>query len=255
MRKFAFALVAGVSSLSLQSAQAGGLFNFDPAPSGFYVSGFGGGSFLSDSDFRGVSNPVTGIPGPTGVAGVPLDVNLDYDNSAYYGGSLGYQLPIKYFGFLHPRLEVEVSYLDVDVGNGSFNGGTQTFQGSQDALFVYLNNYSDIIYSPDQKFTPYFGGGLGAAFVDSNVGYFPGTATAPTFAVTGSDTAFASHAAIGGTYALSENLDLYSEGRFFRIYGAQFDRTFVGGGANLFNGELDDDIQGFTLTGGLRYRF
>ena len=84
MRKSAIAVIAGVSSLAVQPGHAEGLFNFDPAPSSFYISAFGGGSFLSDGNFQGVSDPVAGIPGGTGVAGVPLDVNLDYDNSAYY---------------------------------------------------------------------------------------------------------------------------------------------------------------------------
>jgi len=237
------------------SAFAGGLFSFDPAEPGFYISGHGGVSFLSDSTFEGVSDPVAGIPGPTGAAGVPLNVDVNYDTGYTFGGAVGYQLPFKYWGVFHPRLELEVSYLESDVSAGSFNGGNQTFQGSQDAVFVYLNNYSDIKFSEDQKLVPYIGGGFGAAFVNSDVGYFPGAATAPTFAVTGDDTAFASHAAVGLSYELSENLDLYSEARYFRIYSTNLDRTFVGGGANLFNGEVDDNIEGINVTAGVRLRF
>ena len=96
---------------------------------------------------------------------------------------------------------------------------------------------------------------LGVALLDSDIGYFPGTATAPTFAVQADTTAFATHGAIGATYTLTENIDLYSEGRYFRIYGGDFERNFIGGGDTLFSGSVSDDIQGFTLTGGLRFRF
>jgi len=250
-------VAAIVAAIAIQAgpAQAGGLFNFDPAPGGVYISGFGGGSFLSDATFNGVSAPVAGIPGPTGVAGVPLAVDLSFANDVYFGGSLGFQLPFKYFGIFHPRLEVEVSYLQADIEAGSFNGGNQTFLGDQDTLFIYLNNYSDIVWTENQRFIPYIGGGLGAAFVDSNVQYFPAAATAPVFGVIGEDTAFASHTAIGATYELTDNVELFTEGRYFRIFGARLDRRFISGGADLFNGSVAEDIDGFTLTGGLRFRF
>jgi len=247
--------IAAVFAAMALPAQAEGLFSFDPAPSGFYISGFGGGSFLSDATFAGVSDPVVGIPGPTGVAGAPLSVALDYESSVFFGGSLGYQLPFKYFNILHPRLEVEVSYLNADIETGSFNGGAQTFSGDQDALLVYVNNYSDIVLSENQRFTPYIGSGFGLAFVDSNVRYFPATATAPVFGVIGEDTAFASHTAIGATYDLTGNVELFTEGRYFRIFGARLERRFIGGGADLFNGSIAEDIDGFTVASGLRFRF
>lgn len=244
----AFSFIAGAAS-------AEGLFNLNPAPSGFYVSAFGGGSFLNDARFTGVSDPVAGIPGPTGVAGVPLNVDVEYSNGYTVGGAVGYQLPFTYFGIFHPRLEVEVSYLENDVGAGSFNGGAQTFLGEQESLFVYLNNYSDIKFSPDQRFVPYVGGGLGVAFVDANIPYFPASAPGPVFSAIGEDTAFASHIAAGASYELSSGLELYSEGRYFRVQNVNLDRRFIGGGADLFNGALEDDIEGFTVTGGLRWRF
>ena len=244
-----------VAATAANSAAAEGLFNFQPAPSKHYVSVFGGGSFLNDSAFGGTANPEAGIPGPTGVAGAPLDVALDYSTGYTIGGAIGKQLPFTYWGVFQPRLEIEVSYFDNSIDAGSFNGGAQTFSGDQDALLVYLNNYSDIRWRPDQKIVPYIGGGLGAAFVNSNVGYFPASATAPTFAVQGEDTAFAGHIAAGVSYDLSGGLELYTEGRYFRINNVSLERRFVGGGADLFNGGVEDDIDGFNVTGGLRFRF
>ena len=255
MRISIAAAAGAVFAFAAGTASAEGLFNLEPAPSGFYVSAFGGGSFLNDGGFTGVSNPEPGVPGPTGVAGVPLNVDVEFSSSYTLGGALGYQLPFTYFGIFHPRLEVEVSFLENNVEDGSFNGGAQIFSGDQETLFVYANNYSDIKFSPDQRFVPYVGGGLGVGFVESNIGYFPPSASAPTFAVAGDDAAFAGHVTAGASYGLSGGLEVYSEGRYFRVLNADLERRFIGGGADLFNANVEDDIEGFTVTGGLRWRF
>ena len=247
--------LATICAAAAVPAKADGLFNFEPAPSGFYISGFGGASFLQDSSFNGVSDPVAGVPGPTGVAGTPLDVDLNVSTGLFAGGSIGYQAPFKYWGVFHPRFEIEGSFLSRDIEGGSFNGGNQIFGGDQDVIFVQFNNYSDIKFSEDQRLVPYIGGGLGVAFVDSNVGYFPASATSPTFAVQGDDTAFTSHGAIGLTYKLTPNVEIYSEGRYFRILNVNLDRNFVGGGASLLSGIVEDDVDGLTATGGIRIRF
>jgi len=221
----------------------------------FYVSGFVGTSLSSNSDFTGVSNPDAGVPGPTGAAGVPLSVDVDFDSNVYFGGAVGAHLPFTFFGIFHPRIELEISSLDSDTNTGSFNNGTQTFSGNQDATFYYFNNYSDIIFNDDQRLIPYIGGGIGFANVRSDVGYFPASATAPVFAVQGEDTAFATHTAIGATYKVNNNVGLYTEGRYFQIRGVDLERRFIGGGANLFSGNVSDNIDGFTITGGLRFSF
>ncbi len=239
---------------TLTTANAG-VFDTEPAESGAYLFGFGGGVFPSDNSFNGVSDPDAGVPGPTGVAGVPLNVDVSYDDATFYGGGVGYQLPFRYLKVFHPRLELEVSRFSADVSGGSFNNGTQTFAGEQEATLFYFNNYSDIIFSPDQPLTPYIGGGLGVALVDVNTPYFPASAVGPVFTVAGSETAFSSHATIGVTYDLTPHIDLYTEGRYFRTYGLDLERRFIGGGANLRSGDVSDNLEGFTATGGLRFRF
>ena len=252
MRTFLLALLSSAATVS--AAQAG-IFDTEPADSDIYVFGFGGGAFLSDNDFAGVSDPATGVPGPTGVAGVPLNVELEYDNTAFFGGGVGYQLPFRYLKVFHPRLEVEVSRFSADVAGGSFNDGTQTFAGEQEATLIYFNNYSDIVFSPDQRITPYIGGGIGVALVDANTPYFPAGAPGPVFTVVGSETAFSSHAALGLTYEVTPNIDLYTEGRYFRTYGLDLERRFIGGGADLRSGDVSDNLEGLTVSGGLRFRF
>lgn len=238
-------------------AAAQGLFDFEPAESGFYVSGFGGGNFRPDSLFTGVSNPAPGVPGPTGVAGAPIAVNLDYDVGFKAGGAVGAQLPFKYWSVFHPRLEVEVSYARLAVNEGSFNGGDQIFDGDQSTLFVFLNNYSDIRWTENQRLIPYIGGGAGVAFVRSDVNYFPVGAATPgaTFAVNGRDTAFATHAAVGVSAPFSGGAEAFVEGRYTRIYSASLQRQFVGGGSDLFVADISDGLNEVTAMAGLRWRF
>lgn len=245
------------AALFASTAQAGGLFNFDPAPGGFYVSGYGGGNFVPGSFFTGVSNPDAGVPGPTGVAGAPITVNIEYDTGYQVGGAVGAQLPFKYWGVFHPRLEVEVSYTRLGVSEGSFNGGDQIFSGDQSTTFILLNNYSDIKWSQNQRVIPYVGGGFGVALVRSDVGYFPASATTAgnTFAVVGEDTAFASHIAAGLSAPFGGGGEIYVEGRYTKIYSANLERRFVGGGADLFVADLSDSLNEFTALGGLRWRF
>lgn len=232
-------------------AQAEGLFDFDPAPGGVYVSGYGGGNFVPGSFFSGVSNSVAGSPG------APVTVNIEYKTGYQYGGAAGAQLPFKYWRVFYPRLELEVSATRLRVKGGSTNGGDQIFSGDQSTTFVLLNNYSDIKWAKNQRIIPYVGGGFGLALLRSDVGYFPATATTPndTFAVSGKDTAFASHIAGGFSAPFGESGEVYVEGRYTKIYSANLERRFVGGGADVFDARVTDSLNEFTATGGLRWRF
>ncbi len=244
----AFLSVTGFAS----NAYAGDLFKLEPAESGFYVSGFVGGGFPSNASFDGVQDPVAGIPG---AAGAPAEIDADFGTDVFFGGSVGAKLPFKYWKYFHPRLEAEVSFVENDVDGGSFNGGTQTFQGSQETLFATINNYSDIIWSENQRLVPYFGGGIGFGIVDNNIEYFPATATAPTFAVTGEDTGLATFSALGLTAKVSDQIELYTEGRFYQIFGIDAERRFVANGNDAFSAAVDDRPDGFTLTVGTRVHF
>ena len=247
------ALLATITAFAVSSTASAGIFDFDPAEGGFYVSGFVGISAPSDADFDGVQNPETDdVPG---TAGDPAVIEADFDTDIYFGGAIGARLPFKYWKYFQPRLELEVSYFDNDVSSGSFNGGTQTFQGSQSATFYLLNNSSDIIWDEDQRIVPYFGGGIGIADYDTNIEYFPATASAPTFAVRNSDSGFATVSTLGATFKATDRFDLYVEGRYLKTYGIDAERRFVNGGADGFSAEVDDDPDGFTLTVGSRINF
>lgn len=234
----------------LASTAHAGLFDFDPAEGGFYVSGFVGGSFPSDADFEGTQDPADGVPGTEGASAA---VEADLDSDVFYGASVGAKLPFKYWKYFQPRLELEVSYQENDVSGGSFNGGNQDFSGFQSTLFVTVNNYSDFIWKEDQRIVPYFGGGLGFGVVDNGILYGPADSAAPTFGVVEEDTGFATISALGVTAKVTDKFDIYTEGRYYKIYGIDADRSFLANDG--FSAALDDDPDGFTWTVGTRYNF
>ena len=148
----------------------------------------------------------------------PDDIGaVELDTDITYGGALGARLPFRSLGFIHTRIELELDYAEVDAEIEGVAGSSPL-----ENLFILGNSYGDFIWRENQRVVPYFGGGLGVAITDA-----PG---AP------SSTNFTTHNAIGLTVPVNQ-LDLYAEGRYFKIYAD---------GPNL---------DGITLTAGLRYKF
>jgi len=229
-----------------------GIFDRTPAEGNVYVSGFIGGSFPGDVNFEGVQAPATGSPG---TAGAPATVNAEFDTDIYYGGAVGARLPFKFLKYFQPRLEAEVSYQSTDVSAGSFNGGNQTFSGNQSTFYVLVNSYSDIIWEDNQRLVPYVGGGIGVGVVETDIQYFGAAALAPVFRTFGDSTNFATVSTLGVTAKVSDKIDIFTEGRYSKIYGVDVERRFIGGGSDIFNANLDDNPGGFSLTIGTRLNF
>ena len=244
MSRFALSTLAAASILGFAA-------HADQEP-GFYIAGVIGAGFPSDAELRGTQNPVPGAPG---TAGAPARINAEFDSDTTLGVALGYKTPWEFFGLFHPRLELEYSTLDVDVSNGSFNSGSQPFSGDATIDFFLVNNYSDIIWDDNQTLIPYVGGGLGSANVDANILYAGGGAIDPNFVATGDDSGLAGTVAGGLTWLTGTQWEIYGEARYYQIRDLEFERRFIGGGADLFNARVDDDFDGTSLTIGARYKF
>lgn len=245
-----------MSKLTLLSLAAASLAVVTPAAAqsdqGWYVSGFVGGTFPGDVTLTGVQNPAPGAPG---VAGAPARIETDFDDDVTFGFALGYDTPWEFFGVFNPRLELEYSRIDADVGGGSFNSGSQPFSGDVTIDFFLINNYSDIIWSDDQTVVPYVGGGLGIANVDANILYAGGGSPTPNFVATGDDSGLAGTVAGGLTWLTGSPWEVYGEARYYQVRDVELERRFIGGGADLFNASVEDDFDGTSLTIGARYRF
>ncbi|MEM9055644.1 MAG: hypothetical protein AAGB16_09995, partial [Pseudomonadota bacterium] len=153
------------------------------------------------------------------------------------------------------RLELEYSRLESDVSSGGFNGGNQPFTGDTNIDFFLVNNYSDIIWTENQKIVPFIGGGLGVGRVDANILYAGGGATSPNFAAIGDDTGLAGTIAGGLTFKTNSRWDIYGEARYYQIRDLDLDRRFIGSDQNLFNAKVSDNFDGATFTIGARYKF
>lgn len=229
---FKSVLVSAIAIATAMGSASAGIFDTEPAQGGAYVAIFGGGAFPSDVDVEGV------------VDAAQFNTSADLDSSFTYGGALGLQLGFRYLRVFQPRLELEVSRQSNDF---SLPGGGS---GEQDATFVFLNNYSDIVFTPGQRITPYIGGGLGFGVIDSSAVF---SGAADPFSLSGDDTRFAGHIAAGLTFDFSDRVELYGEGRYIRVQNIDFDDDDFGGQFTATG--LTGDLDNFTLTGGLRFRF
>lgn len=218
----------------------------------WYVSGFVGAGFPGDAELTGTQNPAAGSPG---VAGDPARISTDFDSDTTFGVAIGYDTPWEFFGIFNPRLELEYSRIKADVGGGSFNGGNQAFSGDVSVDFFLINNYSDIIWDDNQTVIPFIGGGLGIANVDTDIRYAGGGAPTPNFVATGDDSGLAGTFAGGLTWLTGTPWEVYGEARYYQIRDLEFERRFIGGGADLFNANVEDDFDGTSLTVGARYKF
>jgi len=184
-------------------------------------------------------------------------VEAEYDSGVQLSGAVGYRIPTRIFGLFQPSVEVEYNYASPSISGGSFNGGDQIFSGDVDINTFSLNYQSDIRWKNDQKIIPFWGGGIGIADVDANIQYFPnnGIATAPTFAVQGSDTGFSLQSNIGVRVELTDNIDLQARARYQRVTGLDFERTFVAAGNSAFNADVGGRYEAVSFLAGLRYNF
>lgn len=225
-----------LGSLLAGSASAQGLFSFDAAEGGAFVSGHVG----------------TASPGDTELSGAGTNLDAEFDSSATYGISAGYRLPFKYWTYFQPRLELEVSASEADLSDLRLNGQPRTGSGEVSTTYFLLNNYNDITWAKDQTLVPFLGGGIGFANIDLSLQEAATPGGAPGARINDDTSALATTFAGGLTWHFSEQFELYGEARYATIYGAEFDRLEAGAAAAR---PLDDDLSATTFTVGARLNF
>lgn len=219
---------------------------------GFYVTARGGVALPSDFNLEGVQAPEAPSPG---MAGAPAAVQTGLDEEFAYAGAIGYRIPSRFLGIFQPSIELEYSRANPGVSGGSFNGGNQTFLGDVEVQSFTINYQSDLIFSDNQIVTPFLGSGIGVADVESNIQYFPASATAPTFAVVGSDTAFTYQTNVGLRLDLSDAIALDARVRYQRVNGVDLERRFVANGNDAFNAGVSGNYETVNILAGLRFSF
>ncbi len=220
-------------------------------PSSLYVSVSGGVNLQSNNRFEGVQALAAGV---SGMVGAPAVVRVNYDTGPAVRAAIGYRWKKGFIKWLKPRTEIEVSRTRAGIQNGSFNAGNQVFSGSLNTTTVKIGLASDIRWSETQTVVPFLSSGYGIAIVDPNIQYFPvASLGGPTFQVSGRRTRFARHNGIGLSYTGINGLDLYAEGRYSQISGANFERRFIANDG--FSASVRDKTRAFEVTAGTRLRF
>jgi len=183
---------------------------------GWYVDGYGGAVWVSDSDLKG-----TNIQGKS-----------EYDTGYNFGGALGYD-----WGMF--RLEGELGYRSSDVSKVTIdNVGSATSGGSYTAFDYMVNGYLE--YKNETKFYPFVMGGIGGATVSSDSVTIGGITAAG-----GDDTVFAYQLGAGIGFAVTDHVILELSYRYFGT-----DDPDIGSGSNL-----ESEYKSHNVLFGLRYTF
>jgi opacity protein-like surface antigen len=205
MRRCAWLVAAAVSSL-LPFAAGAQTINAQP---GFYVGAEGGLNWMLNTTIGG---------GSTGT------------NTGWVVGGVGG------YDFVGPRVELEVRYSETSVGFLPFVVGAATNISNQ--LSFMANAFYD--FMPTSVITPYIGGGVGLALVDTN-------GTAGGFGGQLGSTAFAYQGIIGVGWNVTDNVRVSLDGRYFGTTGQTVTNVF-GVNSSWANNNISAMV-------GLRYKF
>lgn len=191
------AIVVAAAALPAQAAEQG-----------FYGSVFGGVSFARDSDIA------VRVPGPQRISG-----EMEFDTGWLAGVAGGY-------GWANGlAIEGEYSFTRNGLDQEQLNNiGTIDVDGEVDTQAVMINGYYR--FDTGTGFTPYLGAGAGVGFMKVSA-----LADGNTTRFRANDTQFAYQAIAGIAYAITSNVRLGVEYRFFGVTTPTFSDNPDGNGA------------------------
>jgi opacity protein-like surface antigen len=193
------------------------------AAEGWYVSGQAGGSFVSDA----------ALDDPTGILAA-LGTEVEFEPGFSVAGSVGYGFD---FGV---RVEGEVNYAENDIDQFEILGFSVDGDGDVSVIGFMANAWYDL--DTGGPWTPYAGGGVGAAIISVNDAAILGIPLADD-----DDTVFAWQLGGGVGYEITPAWILSLDYRFF----ATADPDFTSVGGVPFSSEYDSH----RVSVGVRYTF
>lgn len=182
----------------------------------------------------------------------------DKSDSTWGGGlAIGYDFNPRFDVPIRAELEYAVRSQSKVSWSGDSLGDTDSTKMKFDVQTLFVNLYYDIKTST--AFTPYFGAGLGMAFIkgksDLSINYGPG---APTFSgsASKSQTNFAWNVGAGVAYAITDNWDLdlgyrYVDMGEVKTGGITYQDSF--GSSETYTGKAD--LRAHEVMLGIRYTF
>ena len=191
------------------------------ATEGFYVGAGAGVNWTRDADLR--------FEGTSADANASFKLGGIGDISAGYATAAGPRAELEFAWRWHNPID------SVDSATAILNG-----QGGKTSSIAVMGN---LLYDikTGTAFTPYIGVGAGIAQVRLDLGGFDDR-----------DWVFAYQGIAGVSYALTHNLALTLDYRYFATLDPKFD---LGGPAGLANSTVKGEYQNHTILAGLRYTF
>ncbi|MGD8326139.1 MAG: outer membrane beta-barrel protein [Sphingomonadales bacterium] len=234
LKSFAAAIAVAVSAFAVVPASA----------DGFYVSAFAGLSWQKDQN--NVQTEVS-VQGPTAIG-------VDFESGLYLGGALGYR-----FDDIGPgaiRVELEYAYRENNADAVVYSSGVRQLESGDNSSGSGMIN---LVYEFDKLndwVHPYLGVGLGIAGVESDVEYAPpaGDRGNPTVALGGNTDAEFAYQFIGGvSVPVSEQWEVFVEGRYYETGDPDFDRIRISDDTLL--ARYDGEFSAWHGDVGVRFRF
>jgi opacity protein-like surface antigen len=223
-KKCLLGTVAAVGlTLGMATAQAADIIEPVVEPPGWYVSLFGGVSFLEDV------NTEYDEPGP-------YEIDAETKTGFIVGGALGTHLTEDF------RVELEVAYSENDVDDIEYDG--EDYAGTGDFTFLTFmgNVWYDVPLSEELK--PYLGGGAGIAIIDANDVGYEGNVEYDS-----SEVAFAFQVGAGLRWAIADSITLDVGYRLRGFDGPKFEDVDGGSDQNA------DWMWSHNVIGGVSFGF
>jgi len=215
-------ICALAASIPLPSAAA----DTDP---GLYVQYSGGVSFVRNQNLKGNDS-----------SGSSLSGHSEQDTGFNFGLALGKRF------FEHLRGDIEFTYRRSEVDALSLQGEPDNASGSLGVFALMANAYVD--WDLDIGVVPYAGFGIGWASVDYDAKNNAGALKAK---VDGRDSVFAWSLMTGGSYPVTEVLDLSLGYRYFATTDPKINSNVKNLGSRRLEGEYDSH----EIVLGLRFNF
>lgn len=221
----AAALTLGASGVAAQSLTEG-----------LYIQGFAGYSDLQDSDFSGT------------IGGASQSVDTDFDGGFGLGVAIGTEIPQWSNDSIGTRVELELSYRDNDVDGVNFTGNGPGTEANVSGDVSQTSLFANVLFDFKQSgpLTPFAGFGVGATYSDIDFVYGPGVA------LDDSDTNFAAQLIAGVAYDLNPNTAFTVDARYSRAFDVSTERLAPNGAST---GNVEDDLDTFSVNFGVRYKF
>ncbi|WP_120500826.1 outer membrane protein [Roseovarius sp. EL26] len=200
----------------------------------FYLQGSLGFNQLFDTDQTGSSGP----------GGAQANVASDFDGGYNLGIAVGTKIP----AWSGVRAELALSYSENDADSIDFSGNGAGEEGNVQGDISSTSIFANLLYdikTPHERFTPYIGAGIGAAFIDSSVSY-----GGLPVRINDDDEVFAAQLIAGVAYKLNDRLDLTFDARYSRAFDVELTRVGPAGPATV-----SDDFDNLSLNVGLRFGF